>query len=237
LDSLNNFDGKDQRDGPWKPSLSTMTPSAFRARRTVEWLCPADLAAASAHEGDSERKMPRFASNRTILYVRVANWMLVEDGELLAMLNSSVRSIHGGRLRMRRVIVFFAVAFSIAPSGQTAEGKPEPLNCATGPLTKEIGGNTWLVYACADGKSLAVVSAPDSPASPSNFIVAAKGNAYAVSGEGNGQRNATKAAFEALAAMSSEAVSALYREVADAAAVNDRKAHPPHQLQDRPRRE
>ena len=124
---------------------------------------------------------------------------------------------------MRLVIVFLLVAFSIAVPGQTVDGKRAPLNCTTGPLVKEIGGSTWLVYACNDGKSLAVVSAPDSPASPANFIVAAKGGVYAVSGEGNGQQNAMKAAFEALSTMSSEAVVALYKEVLAAAAVNHRE--------------
>ena len=58
-----------------------------------------------------------------------------------------------------------------------------------------------------------MVSAPGSPATPFYFIVATKGDAYAISGEGNGQKSATKPAFEALAAMSPAAVAALYKEV------------------------
>jgi hypothetical protein len=42
-----------------------------------------------------------------------------------------------------------------------------PLQCDIGPITKSFGSVPWLVYSCADGKSLVVVSTPGSQAARS----------------------------------------------------------------------
>ncbi len=96
-----------------------------------------------------------------------------------------------------------------------------------GPLTKTIGGNAWPVYACSDGKSLAVVSTPNAAPTWFYFIVAPRGDGYAVSGESRGDKSVTKPVFEELSAMSSDAVAALYKEVQDSGKVDAPGDQPP----------
>ncbi|MBB3170029.1 hypothetical protein [Simiduia aestuariiviva] len=74
----------------------------------------------------------------------------------------------------------------------------DAMECKIGPLDMEFGGNKWLVYACSDGKSIVAVSAPGNPAMPFFFSVAPKNGSYTVAGEGNGDKTASKSAYEAL---------------------------------------
>ena len=104
-----------------------------------------------------------------------------------------------------------------------------------GPLTKTIGGNPWPVYACSDGKSLAVVSTPNVAPTWFYFIVAPKGDGYAVGGEASGDKSVTKPVFEELSAMSSDAVVALYQEVRDSGEGDAPGDQPPNNTLERAR--
>ena len=116
---------------------------------------------------------------------------------------------------MRWQLLTVAMAFSHVAFGQASGQAAAPVSCMIGPLTKTIGGNAWPVYACSDGKSLAVVSTPNVAPTWFYFIVAPKGDGYVVSGEASGDKSVTKPVSEELSAMSSDAVAALYQEVRD----------------------
>ena len=74
----------------------------------------------------------------------------------------------------------------------------QDLKCEIGPLQKQFGGTNWLVYACDDRKSVVFVTAPDNPAAPFYFIYYPKDGGYTLSGEGTGNKEATKATFDEL---------------------------------------
>ena len=129
---------------------------------------------------------------------------------------------------MRGQLLTVAIAFSAVVSGQTSDQVAAPVSCMIGPLTKTIGGNAWPVYACSDGKSLAVVSTPSVAPTWFYYVVAPKGDGYAVRGESRGDKSVTKPVFEELSAMNSDAVSALYREVQQSAKVDAPGGQPPN---------
>jgi hypothetical protein len=114
---------------------------------------------------------------------------------------------------MRWRLLSVAMAFSTVVSGQVPDQTAAPVSCMIGPLTRTIGGNSWLVYACADGKSIAVVSTPEVAPNWFYFVVAPRGDDYAVSGEINGDKSLSKPVFDELSALSPDAVAALYQEV------------------------
>ena len=102
-------------------------------------------------------------------------------------------------------------------------------------MTKTIGGNAWPVYACSDGKSLAVVSTPNVAPTWFYFIVAPEGDAYVVRGESRGDKSVTKPVFEELSAMSPDAVAALYEEVKYSDEVEAPDSQPPDNAQEQKR--
>jgi hypothetical protein len=81
-----------------------------------------------------------------------------------------------------------------------------------GPVYKIFGGTKWLVYGCADGHSVVVISAPGNPATPFYFMLSPGGRGYEVVGEGEGQREATAAAYAELKALTESQVKALVAE-------------------------
>ncbi len=91
------------------------------------------------------------------------------------------------------------------------------MKCDIGPLTKTFGKTPWLVYGCADQKSVVVVSAHGSPAMPFVFIFASSEDGYKLHGEGTGDKSATAAAFDELKAFSSADIQALFTAVETAA--------------------
>ena len=104
------------------------------------------------------------------------------------------------------------LAITITLIGYPALGK-EPMDCSIGQIEKTFGGTRWLVHGCSDGKSVVVVSAPGNPAMPFYFFVYPEGEGYRLYGEGNGDRAATKPAYDELSASLSEAfVTALHAE-------------------------
>ena len=133
---------------------------------------------------------------------------------------------------MRWQLLTLALAFSPVVSGQAPDQTASSVSCMIGPLTKTIGGNAWLVYACTDGKSLAVVSTPDAAPTWFYFVVAPKGDGYGVSGQSSGDKTITKPVFEELSEMSPDAVAALYKEVQHSVKVDAPHDQPPEQMHD-----
>lgn len=112
-----------------------------------------------------------------------------------------------------------AAAIFIPSVEDVATPKPTPLVCEVGPVNRTFGGTSWIVYGCDDGKSLAAISEPGNPASPFVFIVAWKNGEYVVSGEGDGSREASSLAYDALRALSKDEIEALYDSAQAAAGV------------------
>jgi hypothetical protein len=102
----------------------------------------------------------------------------------------------------RSTLAIVAACFAVSASADTVRlwpDKPVPLACEAGPDNRNIGGHTWLVFACDDGASVVIVSAEGNPASPFffSFIRDLSGD-QRLRGEGNGDKVASKAAYDEL---------------------------------------
>jgi hypothetical protein len=111
------------------------------------------------------------------------------------------------------VLGVLAISSGANAFAQSADPGSQPLKCEIGPLPKTFGKVQWLVYGCADAKSLVVVSAPGSPAMPFNFMFFPKSGRYELVGEGTGRKEATAAAYAELSALSEEQMAKLVSEV------------------------
>jgi hypothetical protein len=109
---------------------------------------------------------------------------------------------------MRR-LVLHSVVLTLA---MMAGAQGAPLQCDVGPVTKVFGSVPWLVYSCIDSKSVVIVSAPGSPASPFYFMFSPEGTQYHLRGEGTGAKNVTDAALRELQALSAKDVQELINE-------------------------
>jgi len=87
------------------------------------------------------------------------------------------------------------------------------MDCSVGPIQKTYGSQAWLVFGCADGKSVEVVSTQDSPASPAYFMFEYGADGYGLYGQGMGDRETTDAAHAELRALKNADVTALYEEI------------------------
>jgi hypothetical protein len=94
-----------------------------------------------------------------------------------------------------------------------AEWSPPTMDCSVGPVAKTYGSQAWLVFGCADGKSVQIVSTQDSPASPAYFMFEYRATGYGFYGQGMGDREATDAAHAELSALKKADVAALNEEV------------------------
>lgn len=108
---------------------------------------------------------------------------------------------------MRRTTALIALALV-----STIHAQAPTLQCNIGPVRKVFGGVSWLVYSCDDTKSVVVVSARGSPASPFYFMFSPEGGHYHLRGEGTGSRAATDAALKELQALSSRDIENLILE-------------------------
>ena len=86
------------------------------------------------------------------------------------------------------------------------------LKCEIGPVTKTYGNTPWLVYSYDDNQTVVVISAPGNPAMPFYFMFSRHKDSYRLSGEGTGSKDATKAAFEQLKALSEPDIAALIQQ-------------------------
>ena len=92
----------------------------------------------------------------------------------------------------------------------------DALDCKIGPATKQYGGTTWLVYACNDGRSAVVVTAPGSPATPFYFVFSWQGGIYRLIGEGTGNKKLTDAAYADLNKLGKHEIAGLLTEARSA---------------------
>jgi hypothetical protein len=108
------------------------------------------------------------------------------------------------------------LTFALIAAGG-ANAQEVQLNCNIGPVERTFGGTPWVVYGCDDGRSLVIATSADNPAKPFIFVIAWGPHGHRVQGEGSGDRNASAAAFNELAAMDSEQISTLYSSTLQAA--------------------
>jgi hypothetical protein len=104
------------------------------------------------------------------------------------------------------------LATTLAGCAATVPVAPTParVTCTAGPVATSFGALPWLAYACDDGHSVALVSAPGNPAAPFSFVVRPSEHGVRVQGEGTGDRGATAAAFAELMALDDDALLRLY---------------------------
>ena len=116
---------------------------------------------------------------------------------------------------MRRVASILALSSALAVSADAvAQGPSQPkLVCDRGPVaTKSYGGTQWQLYGCNDNRSVAIVTAPGSPAIPFYFLLAWVNGVYTVSGEGTGRRDLTAKAYNDLVKLTPPQINALVKE-------------------------
>ena len=101
----------------------------------------------------------------------------------------------------------------LSASGQAAPpGGEAELRCNTGPATRDFGGNSWVVYACEDGRSVVVAAGAPNPASPFFFIVRPDGDGIVLHGEGTGDKTATEPAYNVLKELSASGLAELHQQ-------------------------
>jgi len=105
------------------------------------------------------------------------------------------------------------MASQISAAGSS--GNPDKLACEAGPLTRTYGGVSWLVYGCADKRSILVVSNHD-PRSSEYIMLAPLRNGVQVVSEGWSEEDAGNAAFAELKRMSARQLGQLVAETRNA---------------------
>lgn len=111
---------------------------------------------------------------------------------------------------MFSIALAFFIGATAPPSSEAQPQEKLQLHCEAGPLHKTFGGYPWLVYGCSDGASIVVVSEKENPASPFYFMILAKDGGYAITGEGNGSKDASSAAFDELKLLTPAEITALF---------------------------
>ena len=86
------------------------------------------------------------------------------------------------------------------------------LTCDTGPVEREYGGSAFSLFSCDDGRSLVAVAKPGSKAFPFYFIVSPADDQVRLYGEGDGDSDATGAAFMDLNEVTPAELAAIVRE-------------------------
>src|SRR5687768_11847036 len=127
--------------------------------------------------------------------------------------NSIAERLVASATRMARTSAMILIALAITgcathPARETAEATR--VHCTAGPLPASFGALPWLLYACDDGRSVALVSAPGNPAAPFTFVVRPSDHGVRVQGDGAGDRGATAPAFAELMALDADALLRLY---------------------------
>jgi len=119
---------------------------------------------------------------------------------------------------MKRFVWVAALLAAVLPvivlPDAVAQGPSQPkLVCDRGPFsTKTFGGTQWQIYGCTDNRSVAIVTAPSSPAIPFYFLLAWIDGVYTVSGEGTGRRDLTAKAYNDIIKLTRPQIDALVKE-------------------------
>ena len=85
----------------------------------------------------------------------------------------------------------------LLPNG-SQDGLDVELTCEVGPVDRVYGGSAFSIYSCDDDKSVVAVAKRGSAAYPFYFIVSPQGGEVRLYGEGDGDSDATRAAFQDL---------------------------------------
>ncbi len=106
----------------------------------------------------------------------------------------------------------------LATGTSTVPATEQPaLECNIGPAVKQLGGNDWLVYGCADGHSVVVTAGAPNPATPFVFILTPDGGGgIELYGEGTGAKSATEPAYDSLSKMSDSDLATLFQKASRA---------------------
>ena len=99
---------------------------------------------------------------------------------------------------MKQLAILVCVLVSSASAARAEDSAPPSLKCDIGPVDRQFGGTSWIVYSCDDQLSMVVVSAEGNPAAPFYFILNPKGEAYQIYGEGTGSKDASDMAGDEL---------------------------------------
>jgi hypothetical protein len=119
---------------------------------------------------------------------------------------------------MKRFVWAAALLAAVLPAivlpDAVAQGPSQPkLVCDRGPFsTKTFGGTQWQIYGCTDNRSVAIVTAPGSPAIPFYFLLAWIDGVYTVSGEGTGRRDLTAKAYNDIIKLTRPQIEVLVKE-------------------------
>jgi len=108
-----------------------------------------------------------------------------------------------------KAIPFVLMLLSTGAVGQEPAALPPSHQCEIGPVSREFGGTDWVVLSCDDHASMVVISDKGNPASPFVFYLLPQDGSYRVSGEGNGDKNASDAAGAELSKLSLSDLKAL----------------------------
>jgi hypothetical protein len=103
-------------------------------------------------------------------------------------------------------------------AGQCLAAESPTLRCDVGPVTKVFGKTNWLAYSCSDRTSIVFIAAPGSVAAPFYFFLHRWNGTYQAQGEGNGNKQATDAAYVQIKALTVPQVTAIIGETIKAAA-------------------
>jgi hypothetical protein len=100
---------------------------------------------------------------------------------------------------MRLPIPLVAILLCLPlPAGAQAA----PMDCTVGPVIKSFGGSKWLVNSCSDGRTVILMAMNDSPAFPCFIKMEPLTEGYNINARGKGDKQATNAAMDELAALS-----------------------------------
>ena len=113
--------------------------------------------------------------------------------------------------RVAALVLALACALAGCQAAPTRDAEGTRVACTAGPIAADFGALPWLAFACDDGQSVALVSAPGNAAAPFTFVVRPSDHGVRVQGDGYGNRAATAAAFAELMALDDDALVRLYQ--------------------------
>lgn len=116
-------------------------------------------------------------------------------------------------MTLRAKILIVVLAFAPVPA---VAAEPN-LSCEVGPLHRHFGASEWLIYSCADSRSIVVVPASGSPGKFGYFFVMPEGSGIMVVGEGWGRDTEFQPLLKELQRLSARDLAALVASTKSAA--------------------
>jgi hypothetical protein len=100
-------------------------------------------------------------------------------------------------MRLYILLVAVLVCLPLPAGAQTAA-----MDCTVGPVIKTFGGSKWVVNSWSDRRTVVLMATNDSPAFPCFIKIEPLTEGYNINGRGKGDKQATNAAMDELAALS-----------------------------------